>query len=977
MQNPGYGLFTHVVVTGVFLSCLVLVYPYLSVPLWALWLTGLVILSRLPISLKSYTQHLAYKRNPLYCEYFQSIRQSTPKLKSILANLGIRPIGTHMIIGTSQSGKTQLLENTEPNNTVVLGCQTYWHHGMLFIDTPGIETIEETRWLAPLFQALSVYQISHPLQSISITLDAMETHSPLLPAIVSKVCQFNHQFMSGKKMPCLQLMLTKCDKIPKFISTFAALPLEEKSNKFGLLFKHKNVLLNPEQAFSKRFGQLFDQLGDFLKDEAHPLLAHFDAMGPKLLETTKSISAEGSFLRSICFCSTRTNPPLFLDEWLSQQHVPRIQLNQLAFTHSLVVAAIIIGLFAVNTWEILETNKQQVGEIEQQLHRASLNHDPILAKLDQLAKAADLAKSLPSPKLKLNKLANLEDQVSQDYQKAIDNDFKFWIKQQLEGALVNLSSNTIKDFSVYMMLCDDRVRDDEALTEWFDSYWGQHLSPLERSSAEKHLKALQTHPSHCALNHELITKAQAYLSHIPLADLIITLTQDAWDKLEKDRPTTLPFKIESIYTYDNFHPVLDHGLAENYQTLRKYKQQEEDQPVLALSKSHYLDQYNKVWQQALNNIHMPKFANLAEADQVLLDLYQGQKRLSGMLEAILANTYHPEDKNFSKQIVSVLGHSPIPKDKLGQRLDNWLKQLHDYLVHLHIGQSKHLVFIQSKQRLLNAPKDGLSYLKQQARDFPPQVTAWLDTLIQQTWQGMLSETHAYLSSEWQRTIYKDYLNHVEERFPLFSKASVDIDRNAFAGFFGPSSPLQNFIADKLAPFIDKDKSGWSWKKCDGLALSQSSQSIDALMKADAIKAMFFTEDSAKAPLMHWQLTPKSMSESLSQMQIISPSKTVAFKTGQLEKQRVEIAIPMQEPSITLTFDDKHHLSTSQVYQGPWAWLRALRRATPEAPSDGDTKHFTLTFRFNDAEAIFDATTTVAVNPLTTGMLDGFRCPKDL
>ena len=977
MSSSRYGLLTLSLITSGLLAGLYLLSPLIVMPTWGLTGIAFLVCTRWFYSVLSYSEHLKVKSNPIYCAAFKAIHAATPWSKQCLAYLGFRPISTHIIIGTAQSGKTQLLETCTPNPIIVDNCQSYWQGNHLIIDTPGIETGENAPWLIPLFQAIYTYRHSHPLQSISITFDALEADTANANAIITQVCEAHRQIMLMDKPACIQILVTKCDKMPEFTNAFNGISTEDKGDKFGLLFKHKNVVPNPEQAFGKRFAQLMDYLTDYLQDDQHPLLQHFEAISPSLLRMTKNVSEHGCFLRSICFCSTRTTPPLFLDEWLTQQHVPRVSQNAGILTHTLAVSIALAALICSGAWQIFQTNKAQMVQIEQQLHEAGLAHDPLLIKLDQLAKASRLSKSLPNPKIKLEQLKTLESQVTSAYQTAINNEFKPWIKQQLENALTHLSSATIKDFSVYMMLCDDRSRDDKAVNEWFNGYWQTHISPLERASAKTHLNTLLNKATLCSLNHPLISNAQAYLSKIPLEDLIITLTQDQLDKEQTSPKSSLPFNIDSIYTYKQFHTVYDHGLAENYQTLSKYKQEPENQSVLKRSKQQYLSHYRQRWTQALNSIHMPNFKNLEQADQAIASLYQGQHTLSSSLNTIITNTSQPSDLVFNSHIKSALGKTPLNSEQLGIKVDSWLKKLHEYIIHLHSGKSNTFVFEQSKQRMLDAPKDGLSYLKQQTHDFPPHVSAWLNQLVEQTWKCMLSASLNHLNKEWNRTIYQEYAQHIEARYPLFPEATVDIDTASFTHFFGPESALQKFIEDNLSPFIEKDKSGWSWKQLEGLALSQSNKSAEALMKANAIKTMFFTNTKSKSALMHWQLTPESLSQTLAQMKIISPSTSITFKPKQLQQHSINIAMPMKEPSITLTFNDTHHLSTSQVYQGPWAWLRALQRAAPKTPSDGDTKHFSLTFRFNEATAQFNAETKDAVNPLTTGILDAFRCPKIL
>ena len=970
-----FGLFAQTFTSSIFIAALIIIQPLLITPNWIIILLSCVMLSRLLWTIPQYKKHNQSMSNIHYAACMKLLQGSTPWFRSVFAYLGLLSTPIHLILSEEKSGKTQLLDGCELLNNSDKHCALYQKNNCFLIDTPGITVIEKSTWLAPLLKSLQACHDTHPLQSIILTVDVRQLTTATTKQILTTICKLTHDIFPSQKRPCIQIMVSKCDKLPYFVDKFDNINDEERKGLFGLLFKKKNVLTNPEQAFDKRFAQLTDHLEQFIQEEQDPLLLDFLGLHPALLQLTSTCSQNHVYLRSICFSSTRTRNPLFVDEWLMQKHVTPIKPKRINLYHTTLISFATLGLLTYNAWCIIATNHAQLKKLEHELHEPLSIHNPILLKLDHLAKANQLSNELPTPPIKLKSLISFEHDIATRYQKELNLAFKPWIKQQLESELIQFSSKTIKDFSVYMMLCDDRSRDDEAITEWFNDYWQKHISSGEQFSADQHLHALLAKPTLCALNHTLIEKTQDYLGKIPQEDLIVALTQNEVNSLTKKSHASA--QTNSIYTYQQFHTVYDQKLLSTYQTLMKYKQQPQSDALLSRSKKRYLEKYQAYWQKALSDIQMPTFSTLSEADQALDQLQHASTSVSKRLHLILINTRHPEDNQFQNSITSPITAYPGSNQQLITKLDTWLDQLHTYVSHLNQAGKKTYVFEASKNRMLQSNKDGLSYLKQQIKDFPAPLSIWLDQLVQQAWRSMLSETLGYLNSEWKRYVLPMYQTLIENKYPLFSDTSEDIRVEDFQQFFEPSGLLAQFTEQKLSPFLQKDKSGWSWKKKDGLALAASPQSAENLMKAAAIQKMFFSSKEAQAPLLQWQLQPESFSSSLKSLDILASQQTLSLTNSNLKQHSIHITIPMKAPSITLTFTNTHQLVRSQVFQGPWAWLRAMQNALPKASLDGKTTRFTLTFKSNDTEAKMTAFTQLAMNPLTTGILDGFRCPKQL
>lgn len=910
-----------------------------------------------------------------YRAFCRMLTQALPYHRRVLATLGIKPMPSYLMVGTPQSGKTQLLEPATPLKCHLDKFSIYRYGEQIIIDTPGISDVSDVAWLIPLLQAFKFHWHQTPIQSILITIDTEQIRQPFTTQLISVVEKSLHAVSHRiDRWPSIQVMITKCDEIPHFVDSFENLSPIEKQAKFGLMFKRKNVINNPEQAFNRRFEQLIDHIQQYVKDDKnnHTLTYRLHDMKDCLLSWTKHISKASLYLRGIFFSSTRTEPALFTQEWLLQTHTHPITRCHTRPILSIAAAVGLLTLMLLTGYKIYHDNQLEITHLQQQLNATAQSKDPLIAELNKLERAKAQISQHANKTVTLDEVKTLEATIINQYYQILNQQFLSHARGTLENELAQLSSNSIKDFSVYMMLCSNQPRNNQAIIEWFEKHWRrQNRLPADKAHYLRHLHALLAQPSvSCPINRTLIAKAKNYLDHIPEEALVISLAQTEIENKKQDSSYAKSIKqvsdltdIPAIYTYANYHAMIDQALEANYRELQKYQGRPLNQDVLEKSKQLYIQTYINLWRQATHDIKIPDFNTLPEADHVISTVKQS---LPKSLAVIAENTQHPEDRDFSRHITRPFNKTnAVPTPVMLTQIESWLEQLHQ--ITKKTQSQEVIAFCQN--RMKRHPRDALSYLKQTAGNYPPMVENWLKQMVQKVWQIMLEQAHKSLNERWQINVFKPYQETISGLFPFAMDSTSELSAKSFTEFFGKEGAIVIFTNELLDPFIEKNKGIWSWKRIDGIGLSDQKDVLETLMTAQFIHSMFF--ESSDQPAYSLTLQPTTLSPTLSQITFTWDNHEI--KINPMKKTKIPVQIPMQTASLTINFLNNRQVSASQVYTGIWAWIKALDTSINAHNATSNTVKLT----HQDEDVEFTIQPKNKMTALSSNLFSTFHCKKSI
>lgn len=506
------------------------------------------------------------------------------------------------------------------------------------------------------------------------------------------------------------------------------------------------------------------------------------------------------------------------------------------------------------------------------------------------------------------------------------------------------------------------------------------------------LDALQWQP-----DKQLIDQTRQQLLQLPTAQLAYILLEQKFSSKKqwaftdrRDRPLIIKgldlsdIKIPELYLTKNFTHIYSHVIP----TLAKQLLQPNpilDQAVLSNKKDVdnitpslqllYLNNYTQQWLGLLNQIRFQKPQNLNDIQNDIALLEQHDSALWQLLHVIIGNIQLSQKAAHNSQLSTpaIDSLSQLLNDQSNNAIDDALTQLKTYLN--GISQSKdpaQNAYQITAARFNNGNDDAISQLLTIAAQQPQPLQAWLESLANNSWQFLLSETRDYLNDVWAKDVWPTYAAHLDQRYPLFSDAKDNISLNNFTAFFGPNGIIQNYFTQYLQPFVDLNQAYWTWKKIGGTTLGFPQSDLDLFIRASLIQKMFFSENN-KTPAFQFQLSATGL------------SATVKTFIINIEGQMVEsdqtttnsnLNWPGPDPGfVTMRFELTNGDNPTITTVGPWALFRMLDKMSVQSSSDPKT--YQIIFASGPNEASYQLTTNNIFNPFIPNTVDAFRCPKTL
>jgi type VI secretion system protein ImpL len=213
---------------------------------------------------------------------------------------------------------------------------------------------------------------------------------------------------------------------------------------------------------------------------------------------------------------------------------------------------------------------------------------------------------------------------------------------------------------------------------------------------------------------------------------------------------------------------------------------------------------------------------------------------------------------------------------------------------------------------------------------------------------------------------------VNLHYPFARGSANDVSLAEFSRVFGPGGLLDGFVNTLLRPFIDMSGSVWRPQAVEGVQAPVAAADLAQFQRGAAIRDMFFAGGSAVATI-RLDITPVSVDATTKQVTLELGCTTVTASHETPHSTQVTWPGSAQKPAARLVFDPAPSGSPGVLQDtGPWAMFRLFSRAKAQPGSKKD--RVTFTFRLGDREAAFEVRVNSGANPLTSGLLQEFRCP---
>jgi len=598
-----------------------------------------------------------------------------------------------------------------------------------------------------------------------------------------------------------------------------------------------------------------------------------------------------------------------------------------------------------------------------------------------------------------NKISVLKKIVNSITQFQSFNSFLTEMQQDLESELTSSASSTsprrlYAALKTYLMLGDHSKYDESYVKEWFRNYWSVKFPNI----LEKQIKLQETLDQVLQLqntitvNPKIVSAARQTLQEEPVAQLIYLslenkhLGQNLLISTNKINSifSNLDFHISMMYTAENFSDIYNKAIeaAINNPTINDWVLGDSYKITLTNSekvsmrselKEIYLANYAAAWEAAIKDVPIDEFSDIKQATLQLKNLADTTSPLLQFLHLVKANTsFNEEPDSLTKQLNSKLhGLNQVDLTTLQNYLTNLASLFNN--IETSPNLNKEAFNITAKHFQDSVPQDSITLLQIFAVTEPKPVQAWLLAITANCWKVLLNATQVHIANAWKESVVPEYQKTLQNKYPLFKNADVQIPLEDFAHFFANHGIIEQFFDTYLKPFVDVSQMYWVWKDSNGSKIGFTQNTLEVFIRAGLIQKMFFGEKS-QTPQSHFVLSAKAMTPTTKKFTLNLEGQTVEFEADANKSENLVWPGPVPgEVSIEfINKDDKHFVA---MQNGPWAWFKILDKANLQA--EDVPGHFALIFDLNANAAKYELIVNGAVNPFVPGILSEFRVPEML
>ena len=638
----------------------------------------------------------------------------------------------------------------------------------------------------------------------------------------------------------------------------------------------------------------------------------------------------------------------------------------------------------------------------------------------------------------------IDERADQAYQRYLRGPFTQALLRELEQALLNTEDDLqlYNQFRVYQMFGDTSRMEAPQVVEWFTRRWAATVERETQTSLRHHLEGLLAlELTDQALNQPLARTVAQRLLQVPVAQRVYNRIQS---EPEFQRPVDLraqygnqltavfelpanardAIQVPWMFTREGYKsidlsprsPVLRElvndrwifeSLEQSAQTMTEDDLGELSERVTEL----YLRDYIRTWVGVQQALSIDSFASLNQGSERLAraadPLYSPLLRV---LEVSAAQTQltNPE----LKEKVAGAGRSQrtsiaaglIASQMDSTEVDRHFSELHRLMagdagqapIHAVLGEVRKLSdFVQdirmspdpqrrafeiARARFADGEGNPASQLRSYARNLPQPLEQWLNGLSRETWRSILIEARGHVVNEWQAQGYQPYQRMAAGRYPLVGGVDAEMSLYDFSEFFKPGGLHERFVQQYIEPFV-QTRGRWHNRQVDGYGLGLSASALAQIRHGQAITELMFRSGES-SPRLSLEFKPQDLAKDNARFILDMGDQTLSYSHGPKFWRRVDWSGDQAERRLRLVFEKVNGGASDRVYQGPWAWFRALDDAQVQKTSRSDVFHLTFSSAAADTRAdrntmVYEVRTQSVDNLLTNNPLRRYQCPEVL
>ncbi|RZI84083.1 MAG: type VI secretion system membrane subunit TssM [Rubrivivax sp.] len=412
----------------------------------------------------------------------------------------------------------------------------------------------------------------------------------------------------------------------------------------------------------------------------------------------------------------------------------------------------------------------------------------------------------------------------------------------------------------------------------------------------------------------------------------------------------------------------------------------------------YLQDYVKVWDAYLADVHLVKLGGLDRSIQVARVLSAVDSPLAAFLRAVARETTlvpaapvagsNPLSEAANKaeaarkELAALSGAQPAPAADAGAGpverivddhfaeirrqvtgqpapIDETLKMFNEVYVQLSAVDAA------QKSKSPPPPAGGADRIKAAAGQQPEPIKSMLETLSDAGASQSRVAERASLTGEL-KPITDFCARAIAGRYPFSASSQANVMPDDFGQFFGQGGLIDDFYQRKLINLVDTGTNPWSLKPLTDGSRPPAPPALAEFQRAARIKDVFF-RNGGKAPSFRVDIRALELLDGAKELVLDIDGQVTKFTPGNTTpvtvnwpSQRVASQIKLASGGAGVTFD------------GPWALFRMFDRF--DVQPSGQPERFTVVVNVDGKRAKLEVTSSSAFNPFRLREIQQFRCP---
>jgi len=224
-----------------------------------------------------------------------------------------------------------------------------------------------------------------------------------------------------------------------------------------------------------------------------------------------------------------------------------------------------------------------------------------------------------------------------------------------------------------------------------------------------------------------------------------------------------------------------------------------------------------------------------------------------------------------------------------------------------------------EKSLANHP---LGSLKITASSLPEPLSSWVNKIITDSWEVLLSLADEHINKAWQITFKKPFEEELTPLYPFSAESTQDAPLSVFKKFFGPNGAFDQFYKTYLHVF-DQGKT---------VPFAKTSLEIHKPLIHTIHKLQQLMFDEKGNTSLAFSIEPHTLDKRLISITWTLANQKIEYRHGPLFSTNIQWFVPNQKNLCTLSCTDFQGKILTEKYDGPWSIFKMIDHQSITEPN---------------------------------------------